>query len=128
MNAVNEGVWTMTESEFNAELAKAWEEGQRKEALVNIPNEAVEAAAKVLVWDESHGLYTYRPEGHQKRDASDRYADKRARAALQAAAASIWSDALEAAAAAIDENPYADLDPFYAGWLRDRARKMRESE
>jgi hypothetical protein len=36
--------------------------------------------------------------------------------------------ALEDAADAIDENPYEDLDPFYAGWLRDRARKIRESD
>lgn len=34
--------------------------------------------------------------------------------------------ALEEAADAVDADPYDDLDPFYAGWLRDRARKIRE--
>jgi hypothetical protein len=51
-----------------------------------IPAEAVEAAAKVLIWEQSHGSYGYHPEGHPKRDDMDRYAEKHARAALEAAA------------------------------------------
>lgn len=38
------------------------------------------------------------------------------------------AQALDSAADAIEENPYDDLDPFYAGWLRDRARKIREGD
>jgi len=48
-----------------------------------------------------------------------------ARAALESAAF-LAAQALEDAAEAIDADPYDDLDPFYAGWLRDRARKIRE--
>ena len=47
-----------------------------------------------------------------------------AEAALSAAA----HQALESAADAIEEDPYDALDPYYADWLRDRARKIREEE
>lgn len=49
----------------------------------------------------------------------------RAESAEEALVAS-KAEALEEAACAIDADPYDDLDPFYAGWLRDRARKIRE--
>lgn len=44
----------------------------------------------------------------------------------EAAAPSIQAAALESAADAIEEDPYDALDPYYADWLRDRARKIRE--
>jgi len=53
---------------------------------MRIPEAAVVAAAKALVWEQTHGCYTYRPDGHPKRDDNDRYADAHARAALEAAA------------------------------------------
>jgi len=43
-----------------------------------------------------------------------------------AALANAKAEALEEAANAIDEDPYDDLDPFYVGWLKDRAEKIRE--
>lgn len=49
----------------------------------------------------------------------------RAEAAESALAAS-KAKALEEAADAIEEDPYDALDPYYADWLRDRARKIRE--
>lgn len=52
---------------------------------MNIPEEAVIAAAKVLVREQSNGCYTYRSEGHPERDDLDRYADAHARLALEAA-------------------------------------------
>lgn len=61
-----------------------------------VPAAAVEAAAKALIWEQSHGCYTYRPEGRSGRDDMDRYADKHARAALEAAAphmlAAAWDE------------------------------------
>ena len=48
--------------------------------------------------------------------------------AAESASAASKAEALEEAACAIDADPYDDLDPFYAGWLRDRARKIREEE
>jgi hypothetical protein len=53
---------------------------------VRIPKEAVIAAAKVLIREQTHGCYAYRPEGHPGRDDLDRYADDHARKALEAAA------------------------------------------
>lgn len=54
------------------------------------------------------------------------------RSALEAAApymlAEVKADALDEAARAIDADPYDDLDPFYAAWLRARAEKIREGE
>lgn len=47
--------------------------------------------------------------------------------AIAAAAPYLMAQALCAAADAIEEDPYEDLDPFYAGWLRDRARKVQEA-
>ena len=81
-----------------------------------IPQEAVEAA-ELAVTD---AMYKYGPDGH-----IDGYQEI-ARAALVAAAPLMAAQALEDAAEAVDEDPYDDLDPFYAGWLRDRARKIRE--
>ncbi|UYL86599.1 hypothetical protein SEA_RADFAD_42 [Arthrobacter phage RadFad] len=46
--------------------------------------------------------------------------------AVAAAAPYLMAQALHSAADAIEEDPYDDLDPFYAGWLRDRVRKMQE--
>lgn len=46
--------------------------------------------------------------------------------AIAAAAPHIMAQALHSAADAIEEDPYDDLDPYYAGWLRDRARKIQE--
>jgi hypothetical protein len=76
-----------------------------------IPAEAVEAAAAAIQVrvDKTMGMNAL------------------ARATLEAAAPYLMAQALCAAADAIDEDLYDDLDPFYAGWLRDRARKMREA-
>jgi hypothetical protein len=63
------------------------------ESEVVIPDEAVEAAAKVLIWEQWQGFYTYRPAGHPKRDDVDRYAEAHARAALEAAAPLMLADA-----------------------------------
>jgi hypothetical protein len=52
---------------------------------MNIPEEAVIAAAKVLIREQSNGYYGYHPEGHPRRDDLDRYAEAHARAALEAA-------------------------------------------
>lgn len=46
--------------------------------------------------------------------------------AIAAAAPYLHAAGLESAANAIDEDQYDDLDPYYADWLRDRARKIRE--
>lgn len=53
---------------------------------MNISDEAVVAAAKVLIYEQSNGLYKYHPEGHPRRDELDRYAEAHARKALEAAA------------------------------------------
>lgn len=81
-----------------------------------IPMEALEAAEQAVV----DAMYKYGPDGH-----IDGYQEI-AHAALVAAAPLMAAQALEDAAEAVDEDPYDDLDPFYAGWLRDRARKIRE--
>lgn len=75
-----------------------------------IPDKAVEAAREQL--------------GHMGMHLSPKYV----RAALDAAAPFIAAQALENAAEAVDEDPYDDLDPFYVGWLKDRAEKIREGE
>lgn len=77
-----------------------------------IPDEAVEAA--MLALGERYG--------------DDAHCKEREYVvtALEAAAPLMAAQALEDAAEAVDEDPYDDLDPFYAGWLRDRARKIRE--
>jgi hypothetical protein len=80
-----------------------------------IPQEAIEAAEQAV----SDAMYKYGPDGH-----IDGYQEI-ARAALESAAF-LAAQALEDAAEAIDADPYDDLDPFYAGWLRDRAQKIRE--
>ena len=81
-----------------------------------IPQEAIEAAEEAVI----DAMIKYGPDGH-----IDGYQEI-AHAALVAAAPLMAAQALEDAAEAVDEDPYDDLDPFYAGWLRDRARKIRE--
>lgn len=95
-----------------------------------IPAEAVEAAAKAAyirhsnepgfdaeaAWNDMAGTDDWEREQWESN----------ARAALEAAAPHMAAQALGNAAEAIDADPYDDLDPFYAGWLRDRARKIRE--
>ena len=82
-----------------------------------IPQEALEAAEQAVI----DAMIKYGPDGH-----IDGYQEI-ASAALESAATLMAAQALEAAAKAVEEDPYDDLDPFYAGWLRDRARKMREA-
>lgn len=60
-----------------------------------IPDEAVEAAAKALIREQSNGCYRYHPPGHSKRDDLDRYADAHARAALEAAAPHMTESSIE---------------------------------
>ena len=81
-----------------------------------IPSKAMEAAEQAVI----DAMIKHGPDGH-----IDGFHEITL-AALEAASPSIHAAALEAAAGAIDEDPYDDLDPFYAGWLRDRARKIKE--
>lgn len=48
--------------------------------------------------------------------------------AVAAAAPYLMAQALCDAADAIEEDPYDDLDPYYAEWLQDRAEKIREGD
>jgi len=75
-----------------------------------IPDEAIEAARKALKY---YG------------GIDDSYA---ARKILKAAAPYLMAQALCDAAEAIGEDPYDDLDPYYAEWLEDRAEKIKEGE
>jgi len=81
-----------------------------------IPEAAIEAA-----WD-----YIWR------NDCDEPIDKPLLRAALEVAAPHMLMDpkvrALEEAADAMEADPYDNLDPYYAEWLRDRAEKIREGE
>lgn len=81
-----------------------------------IPSNAMEAAEQAVI----DAMIKHGPDGH-----IDGFHEITL-AALEAATPSINAAALESAADAIEEDPYDDLDPFYAGWLRARAEKIRE--
>ena len=89
---------------------------------MTISNEALEAAARAIFGDPSGETWALQLPEVQARSRED------ARLALEAAAGIIRAEALEDAADAIDEDPYDDLDPFYAGWLRNRAENIRDGE
>ena len=83
-----------------------------------IPSLALEAAEQAVI----DAMIKYGPDGH-----IDGYQEI-ASAALEAAAPLMAAQILEDAAEAVDEDPYDDLDPFYAGWLRARAEKIKGGE
>lgn len=86
--------------------------------------EAIEAAARALVREQSQGCHEYHPKGSSLRDDLDRYADAHTAAALTAAApfmeAQAKAEALREAAEAIEHQaPVARH--WAAGYLRSRA-------